>query len=71
MIASKDQNIAQQNILIRDLQNQMKKQPAAGQAGDREAQLASRVSELQKQCQALTDDMKRAEQTSQEKQSAL
>ena len=49
----------------------MKKQPAAGQAGDREAQLASRVSELQKQCQALTDDMKRAEQTSQEKQGAL
>ena len=66
LISSKDKNIAKMDAQIKDLQAQLNRVlqsqgKGSGQSAKRETELTSKVAELQKQCQALTDDMTRAE----------
>ena len=63
LISQKDQNIAKLDAHIKDLQAKLiqVQNKGGGQSAKRETELTAKVAELQKQCQALTDDMTRAE----------
>lgn len=76
LITSKDRDIEKMEAQIKDLKAQLERSVQhAGKAGGgpakREYDLSQTVAELQKQCQALTDDLSAAEKAHQDSQNAL